>query len=327
MPFAQHHYPFENRENFDELFPADFICEGIDQTRGWFYSLIAISTFVKNVSPYKNVLVNDLILDKEGRKMSKSRGNTVDPFELFDEYGADALRWYLLHVSPAWVPTRFDIDGLREVQSKFFTTIQNVYACFILYANIYKVDPRDFFVGYKDRPELDRWILSKYNSLIEEVTKELEIYDLTRAVRKIQNFLNEDLSNWYIRRARRRFWVSELTEDKKDVYNTTYEVLTGISKLIAPFAPFISEEIYQNLTQEESVHLADFPAINNELIDKEVEKKMDLVRDLVRLGRAARDENQIKVRQPLQKIFTNGRYKDLISDLVPLIKEELNIKK
>lgn len=326
MPFAQHHYPFENKEKFDELFPADFICEGIDQTRGWFYSLIAISTFVKGVSPYKNVLVNDLILDKEGRKMSKSRGNTVDPFELFDKYGADALRWYLLFVSPAWTPTKFDIDGLKEVQSKFFTTIQNVYAFFALYANTDKININDFFIEYKDRPELDRWILSKYNSLIEEVTKELEIYDLTKAIRKIQDFLNEDLSNWYIRRARRRFWATELTEDKKAVYNTTYEVLVGIAKMVAPFAPFISDEIYQNLTGEVSVHLADYPVVNEGLIDKDVEKRMDLVRDLVGLGRAARSQAKIKVRQPLQKILVDGKYESLISDLVPLIEEELNIK-
>ncbi|MBU5677259.1 isoleucine--tRNA ligase [Alkaliphilus sp. MSJ-5] len=326
MPFAQHHYPFENKENFDELFPADFICEGIDQTRGWFYSLLAISTFVKGVSPYKNVLVNDLILDKEGRKMSKSRGNTVDPFELFDKYGADALRWYLLFVSPAWTPTKFDIEGLKEVQSKFFTTIQNVYAFFTLYANTDEINPKDFFIEYKDRPELDRWILSKYNSLIAEVTKELEAYDLTKAVRKIQDFLNEDLSNWYIRRARRRFWATELTEDKKAVYNTTYEVLVGIAKMVAPFAPFISDEIYQNLTGEISVHLADYPVVNEELISKDVEERMDLVRDLVGLGRAARAQAKIKVRQPLQKILVDGKYEDLISDLVPLIEEELNIK-
>ncbi len=326
MPFAQHHYPFKNKDNFDELFPADFICEGIDQTRGWFYSLIAISTFVMGVSPYKNVLVNDLILDKEGRKMSKSRGNTVDPFQLFDEYGADALRWYLLHVSPAWTPTKFDLDGLREVQSKFFTTIQNVYAFFTLYANTDEINPKDFFIEYKDRPELDRWILSKYNSLTQEVTKEIDLYDLTRAVRKIQDFLNEDLSNWYIRRARRRFWATELTEDKKAVYNTTYEVLVGIAKMVAPFAPFIAEEIYQNLTGEESVHLADFPVANEDLIVKDVEEKMDLVRDLVGLGRAARAQTQIKVRQPLQKILVDGRYETLIADLVPLLQEELNIK-
>jgi isoleucyl-tRNA synthetase len=326
MPYAQHHYPFENKENFDELFPADFICEGIDQTRGWFYSLLAISTFVKGVAPYKNVLVNDLILDKEGRKMSKSKGNTVDPFGLFDEYGADVLRWYLLYVSPAWTPTRFDIDGLKEVQSKFFGTIRNVYNFFTLYANTDHVDPKTFFVDYNDRPELDRWIVSKYNSLVKEVIAELEIYDLTKAVRKIQDFVNEDLSNWYIRRARRRFWASELTEDKKAVYNTTYEILVGVSKLVAPFAPFLSEEIYQKLTGELSVHLADYPIVHNERIDLSVEKKMDLVRDLVGLGRAARAQAKIKVRQPLQKVFIDGKYESLISDLIPLIKEELNVK-
>jgi len=326
MPFAQHHYPFENKENFNELFPADFICEGIDQTRGWFYSLIAISTFVMGVSPYKNVLVNDLILDKEGRKMSKSRGNTVDPFELFDKYGADALRWYLLFVSPAWSPTKFDIEGLKEVQSKFFTTIQNVYAFFALYANTDEININDFFIEYKDRPELDRWILSKYNNLIAEVTAELDVYDLTKAVRKIQDFLNEDLSNWYIRRARRRFWATELTDDKKAVYNTTYEILEGLSRMVAPIAPFIAEELYQNLTGELSVHIADYPVAKEELIDKDVEERMDLVRDLVGLGRAARSGAKIKVRQPLQKILVDGKYEDLISDLVPLIEEELNIK-
>lgn len=326
MPFAQHHYPFENKENFHELFPADYICEGIDQTRGWFYSLLAISTFVMGVSPYKNVLVNDLILDKNGQKMSKSRGNTVDPFELFDEYGADALRWYLLHVSPAWTPTRFDIEGLKEIQSKFFSTIENVYGFFTLYANTDGIDPKDFFIEYNHRPELDKWILSKFNSLVEGVRNDMEVYDLTRAVRKIQEFVNEDLSNWYIRRARRRFWSTELTEDKKAVYNTTYEVLVGISKLVAPFAPFLADEMYQNLTGELSVHIADYPKVNMELIDKSEEEKMDLVRDLVGLGRAARAQSKIKVRQPLQKILVDGKYETLIADLIPLIKEELNIK-
>ncbi|SDJ99968.1 isoleucine--tRNA ligase [Natronincola ferrireducens] len=326
MPFAQHHYPFENKEGFDRLFPADFICEGIDQTRGWFYSLLAISTFVMGVSPYKNVLVNDLILDKNGQKMSKSKGNTVDPFELFDKYGADALRWYLLHVSPAWTPTRFDIEGLKEVQSKFFTTIENVYAFFTLYANTDEINPKDFFIDYKDRPELDRWILSKYNSLIEEVRKDMDVFDLTKAVRKIQEFVNEDLSNWYIRRARRRFWATELTDDKKAVYNTTYEILVGVSKLVAPFSPFLADEMYQNLTNGLSVHLADYPETDGGLIDKAVEEKMDLVRDLVGLGRAARAQSKIKVRQPLQKILVDGKYEPLISDLVPLIQEELNVK-
>ena len=248
MPFAQHHYPFENKENFEELFPADFICEGIDQTRGWFYSLLAISTFVMGKAPYKRVLVNDLVLDKEGKKMSKSRGNTVNPFELFDQYGADALRWYLLYVSPPWTPTRFDVDGLKEVQSKFLGTMKNVYNFFTLYANTDEVNPKDFFVDYKNRPELDRWILSKFNNLKKEVEENLEIFELNKTVRMIQDFINEDLSNWYIRRSRRRFWATELTEDKKSVYNTTYEILTELCGLIAPFAPYISEEIYRNLT-------------------------------------------------------------------------------
>ncbi len=218
MPFAQHHYPFENAENFHRLFPADFICEGIDQTRGWFYSLIAISTFVTGKSPYKNVLVNDLVLDKEGKKMSKSRGNTVDPFELFDEYGADVLRWYLIYVSPPWTPTRFDEDGLREVESKFFRSIRNIYNFFSLYANTDNVDPRQFNIEYEEREEIDRWILSKYNSLIKEVREDMEIFELTRAVRAIQEFVIEDLSNWYIRRTRRRFWSTELDDDKKKQY-------------------------------------------------------------------------------------------------------------
>jgi len=326
MPFAQHHYPFENKENFDKLFPADFICEGIDQTRGWFYSLLAISTFVMGKSPYKNVLVNDLILDKDGRKMSKSKGNTVNPFELFDKYGADALRWYLLYVSPAWTPTKFDIEGLKEIQSKFFTTLQNVYTFFTMYANTDNIDPKTFFIPFNERPELDQWILSKYNSLLAEVEKELAIFDLTKAVRKIQDFVNEDLSNWYIRRARRRFWASELTNDKKSVYNTTYEILVGVTKLVAPFAPFIADDIYQKLTGEESVHLADYPEVNKDLVKLDVEEKMDLVRNLVGLGRAARAQSKIKVRQPLQKILIDGKYEELISDLVPLIQEELNIK-
>jgi isoleucyl-tRNA synthetase len=326
MPFAQHHYPFENKENFDELYPADFICEGIDQTRGWFYSLLAISTFLTGTSSYKRVLVNAHILDKEGRKMSKSRGNTVDPFELFDNYGADALRWYLLYVSPAWLPTRFDEEGLKEVISKFFTTLKNVYNFFTLYANTDDIDPREFFVNYKERPELDRWVLSKYNSLLKAVEEDLEVFDLTKAVRRIQEFVNEDLSNWYIRRSRRRFWEPELTDDKKAVYNTTYEILVGISQVIAPFVPYISEELYKKLTGELSVHLSDYPVANKELIDLHLEEKMDLVRDLVKLGRASREAVRIKVRQPIQKVLIDGKHEELISDLVPLIKEELNVK-
>ncbi len=326
MPYAQWHYPFENKENFEELFPADFICEGIDQTRGWFYSLIAISTFVMGKSPYKRVLVNDLILDKYGKKMSKSRGNTVDPFDLFDRYGADALRWYLLYVSPAWSPTRFDEDGLKEVLSKYFGTIKNVYTFFALYANTDSIDPSEFFVEYKNRPELDRWIISKFNNLVKYVRESMNAYDHNKTVRAIQEFVNEDLSNWYIRRSRRRFWATELTEDKKAVYNTTYEILVGVAQLTAPFAPYLSEEIYRNLTGEASVHLSYYPEVHEELIDENVEKRMDLVKDLVKLGRASRENAKIKVRQPIRRIHIDGKYQALIEDLVPLIKEELNVK-
>jgi len=326
MPYAQWHYPFENKDEFDELFPADFICEGIDQTRGWFYSLIAISTYVRRKSPYKRVLVNDHILDKYGKKMSKSRGNTVDPFDMFDKYGADALRWYLLYVSPAWAPTRFDEDGLKEVLSKYFGTVKNVYTFFALYANTDSIDPSEFFVEYKDRPELDRWIVSKFNNLVKYVRESMNVYDHNKSVRAIQNFVNEDLSNWYIRRSRRRFWATELTEDKKAVYNTTYEILAGVSQLAAPFAPYLSEEVYRNLTGETSVHLSYYPEVNEELIDENVEKRMDLVKDLVKLGRASRENAKIKVRQPIQRIHIDGKYQELIEDLVPLIKEELNVK-
>lgn len=327
MPFAQHHYPFENKENFDKLFPADFINEGIDQTRGWFYSLIAISTFVTGKAPYKNVLVNDLILDKEGKKMSKTKGNTVDPFALFDKYGADVLRWYLMYVSPPWTPTKFDEDGLREVESKFFRSIRNVYNFFSLYANTDGVDPREFTINYDERPEIDRWIISKYNSLIKNCTADMDIFELTKVVRAIQDFVIEDLSNWYIRRCRRRFWSTELDDDKKAVYNTTYEILIGICKMIAPFVPFTSEELYQNLTGEESVHLALYPDANEDLINIEIEEKMDLVRDLVALGRASRETVKIKVRQPLNEVVIDGKYEDKIKDLVPLIMEELNVKR
>lgn len=327
MPFAQHHYPFENKEKFDEeLFPADFICEGIDQTRGWFYSLLAISTFIKGKAPYKNVLVNDLILDKHGKKMSKSRGNTVDPFELFDKYGADATRWYLLSVSPAWSPTKFNEDGLKETVSKFFDTLKNIYNFFVLYSNQDGIDPKGFDVPYAQRPELDRWVLSKYNKLIKEAIEEMDSYDHMKTVRKIQEFVTDDFSNWYIRRARRRFWVKELTEDKKSVYATTYEVLVGVSKLIAPFAPFISDEIFTKLTGEESVHLAFMPKAKEELIDENMTKRMDLVRTMVTLGRGIREKEKIKVRQPLSTIKIDSKYKDIIYDFLDLIKEELNVK-
>ena len=327
MPFAQQHYPFENSENFDEeLFPADFICEGIDQTRGWFYSLLAISCFVKGKAPYKNVLVNDLILDKEGKKMSKSRGNTVSPMELFDKYGADATRWYMLQVSPAWSPTKFDEDGLIETQSKFFGTLKNVYNFFVLYSNTDDIDIKACDIPYAQRAELDRWILSKYNKLIREVTWDMDHYDHMKTTRKIQEFVEEDLSNWYIRRARRRFYQEGLSDDKKAVFATTYEILVGVSKLIAPFAPFLSDEMYGKLTGEESVHIAFYPEAEESLIDEHVEERMDLVRSLVTLGRGAREKERIKVRQPLSEVLVDGKYESLIADMTDLIKEELNVK-
>ena len=326
MPFAQHHYPFENKENFDELFPADFINEGIDQTRGWFYSLIAIATYVKGKSPYKNVLVNDLILDKEGKKMSKSRGNTVSPTELFEKYGADVLRWYLVYVSPPWTPTRFNEEDIKEVQSKFFGTIRNIYNFLSLYAKTDNIDINSFNIEYKDRPEIDRWLLSRFNHLVKEVTEDFDNYDINRVVRNIQEFLLEDFSNWYIRRNRRRFWKEETDDDKKSVYNTTYEVLLGVVKLIAPVTPFIAEELYQNLTNGETVHTEYYPEVNENLLDPKLEDKMELVRSVVSLGRVSRENAQIKVRQPLLNVVIDGRYESSIGDLTGLIKEELNVK-
>ncbi len=327
MPYAQHHYPFENADKFDEqMFPASYICEGIDQTRGWFYSLMAISTFIKGKAPYKNVLVNDLILDKNGKKMSKSKGNTVDPFQLLDQFGADAPRWYLLQSSPAWTPTKFDEDGLADLVSKFFGTLKNVYNFFVLYSNQDNIDPKTFDVPVVDRPELDRWIVSRYNKVVKQVTEYMDGYDHMRATRAVQDFVTEDLSNWYIRRARRRFWAEGMSEDKKAVYKTTYDVLVGVSQLMAPFAPFISEEMYDKLTSEESVHLSYFPKADESLIDEKIEERMELLRTLVTLGRGIREKERIKVRQPLSSVLVDGKYRPLIEDLVPLLKEELNIK-
>ena len=326
MPFAQYHYPFENKELFEEQFPADFISEGIDQTRGWFYVLLVISTFVTGEPPFKNVLVNDLLLDKFGQKMHKSRGNAINPFDIIEEYGADTIRWYMPYVSPVWTPIKFDIDGLKEVYSKFFNTLRNTYNFFALYANTDNLDPREFNVPYENREEIDKWILSKYNKLVKDVTESYDAYDLTKVVRKITDFVSEDLSNWYIRRTRRRFWASELDDSKKAVYNTTYEVLEGLCKLIAPIASFVAEEIYTSLTLKESVHLEDFPVCDETKINEEIEEKMDLVRNLISLGRNAREEAKIKVRQPIKEIILDGKNKNIINDLTDLIKEELNVK-
>ena len=329
MPFAQYHYPFENQELWESQYPADFICEGIDQTRGWFYSLLVISVFLKGISPYKNVLVNDLLLDKEGKKMSKSKGNIVEPFTTIEKYGADTVRFYLPYVSPVWTPLKFDEDGLKEVYSKFFNPLRNTYSFFTMYANIDKVSVEDckdnFKVDYVNREEIDKWLLSKYNRLVKNVNNAFSEYDLNKVVHYLVNFVSDDLSNWYIRRNRDRFWGSELTNSKKSVYLTTYEVLVGLSKLIAPICPFISEEMYRGLTSEESVHLTRYPVCDETLINDAIETKMDLVRDLISLGRGAREDVKIKVRQPLSEVILDGKNKDIIGDLVSLIKEELNV--
>ena len=326
MPFAQYHYPFENKELWETQFPADFIAEGIDQTRGWFYTLLIISTFLTGKAPYKNVLVNDLLLDSEGKKMSKSKGNIVEPFTTMKEYGADTVRFYLPYVSPVWTPLKFDVNGLKEVHSKFFNPLKNTYSFFTIYANIDNIDPREYEVSYNDLEEIDKWLFSKLNKLIKNVTDSYEEYDLNKVVKYLTDFVSEDLSNWYIRRNRKRFWGSELNNSKKCVYYTTYKTLLNLSKLIAPITPFISEEIYQNLTDKESVHLSDFPKYDESLINDTIEEKMDLVRDLISLGRNVREEQKIKVRQPIKEVILDGKNKDILSDLTDLIKEELNVK-
>ena len=327
MPFAQLHYPFENKELFENYYPADFICEGIDQTRGWFYSLMAISTITMGKAPYKNVLVNDLVVDKNGQKMSKSRGNTLDPFALFDKYGADAVRFYSLYVSPAWMQTKFDEIGLVEVRNNFFRTYENVYNFFTLYANTDNLGMEEMKnIGEVKLEKIDRWLYSRLNSLLKEYYQQMEIFEYNKVVHLISDFVVEDLSNWYIRRNRKRFWTSNISDSKKAVYKTTYDVLLTLSKIIAPITPFIAEEVYRNLTGDKTVHTQLLPEVCENLIDKELENDMELIRKVVNLGRASREKEAIKVRQPLSKIIVDGRYKKNIEDLVPLIKEELNVK-
>ncbi len=333
MPFAQYHYPFENKELFEKsFFPADFICEGIDQTRGWFYTLHAIATMLFDGVAFKNIIVNELILDKNGLKMSKSKGNTVDPFVLFDKYGADATRWYLVTNSPPWRPTLFDEEGLVEVQRKFFGTLLNTYSFFALYANIDKFKFEEELVPYESRPEIDRWIISKLNTLVEEYQEMMDNYDVTRAARAVSDFTIDHLSNWYVRRCRRRFWKSEMNENKLSAYQTLYECLIKISKLASPFAPFISEELYQNLNSVtakenfESIHLAEFP--KSSYIDKELESKMEIAQKVVYLTRSMRAKNNLKVRQPLKKIMVvvESSKRDDLSKMKDVILDEVNIK-
>ena len=326
MPYAQYHYPFENKELFESQFPADFIAEGVDQTRGWFNSLLCISTLVSGVSSYKNVVVNDMMLDAQGKKMSKSVGNIIDPEDIMNKYGADPIRFYMLNTSPVWTPLRFDEEGVKEINSKILSTLKNTYTFFEMYANTDNVDPRSFEVSYNDLEEIDKWLLSKYNKLVKNVTDAFEEYDLNKVTKYVFTFLNEDLSNWYIRRNRRRFWASELDNSKKAVYKTTYDVLVNLCKLLAPIMPFITEELYIKLTGKESVHLEDYPVYDEKMINEEIETKMDLVRDLISLGRNAREEAKIKVRQPISEVIIDGKNEKTISDLTDLIKEELNVK-
>ncbi len=326
MPYAQFHYPFENKELFESQFPADFIAEGVDQTRGWFYVLLVISTIISGESSFKNVVVNDMMLDAYGKKMSKSTGNIIDPVEIMTKYGADTVRYYMLYASPVWTPLKFDETGLKEIYSKYISTFKNAYSFFEMYANADHIDPREYYTAENERELIDKWLLSKLNKLIKNVTLAYEEYDLNKVTKLIVPFLNDDLSNWYIRSNRRRFWDSELSESKKNVYLTLYEVLVTLCKLCAPITPFLTEEIYQKLTNKESIHLADFPKYNEKLINEKIEEQMDLVRDICSLGRFAREEANIKVRQPISHLILPLNDKKIIGNLISVIEEELNVK-
>ena len=326
MPYAQWHYPFENKDKFKDQLPADFIAEGVDQTRGWFYVLLVISTIISGESSFKNVVVNDMMLDANGKKMSKSMGNIIDPVEIMKKFGADTIRFYMCYVSPVWTPLRFSEEGVKEVYSKFTSTFKNAYSFFEMYANADKINPTKYDIPVKERDLTDRWLISKLNKLIHDVNLAYQEFDLNRVTKLVIPFLNDDLSNWYIRSNRRRFWDSELTDSKKAVYLTTYEVLVALCKICAPITPFLTEEIYRNLTGEESVHLADFPVENGELLEENIEERMDLVRDICSLGRFAREEVNIKVRQPIQSLILPKGDEMIIGNLLPIIQEELNVK-
>ena len=338
MPYAQWHYPFENVEKFNQNFPADFISEGVDQTRGWFYSLLVIGAFLFDQPAYKTCVSLEMILDKEGQKMSKTRGNAVDPFDFLDNQGADALRWYLLTASPPWLPTRFDPEGVRDVIRKFLGTLANTYSFFALYANIdqFEYDPATR-IPVAERPELDRWLCASLHTLTRRVEENLARYDLTKASRAISGFVVDDLSNWYVRRSRRRFWKSEMGHDKRAAYQTLYECLVTVSRLMAPMAPFLSEEIYGNLSKgqsgaAESVHLTEYPRPGQGYVDYQddiLEARMELVRRIVFLGRSLRNEASVKVRQPLSALVIlvqEAKRRELIESMSALILDELNVK-
>ncbi|MBR6399870.1 MAG: isoleucine--tRNA ligase [Firmicutes bacterium] len=330
MPFAQWHYPFENKEIFDENYPADFISEAIDQTRGWFYTLMAISTLIFDKSPYKNVIVLGLVQDKEGRKMSKHIGNVVDPWDVLNKQGADAARWYFYANSAPWLPNRFDDKAVNEYQRKFMGTLWNTYAFFVLYANIDNFDPTNYKLEYDKLSAMDKWVLSKLNTLVKTVDTNMENYKITESARAMADFTDE-LSNWYVRRSRERFWGKDMPQDKVNAYMTLYTVLVTMAKLSAPFTPFMAESIYQNLVRkvdknsEESVHLCSFPEADESMIDEKLEHNMDLVLSAVVAGRAARNTANIKNRQPIGNMFIKAD-KKLEDMYVDIIREELNVK-
>ncbi len=331
MPFAQHHYPFENKELFEKQFPADFISEAVDQTRGWFYSLLAVSTLIFNKAPYKNVIVLGHVQDENGQKMSKSKGNAVDPFEALETYGADAIRWYFYVNSAPWLPNRFHGKAVVEGQRKFMGTLWNTYAFFVLYANIDNFDATKYTLEYDKLSVMDKWLLSKMNTMVKEVDNDLDNYRIPEAARALQEFV-DDMSNWYVRRSRERFWAKGLEQDKINAYMTLYTALVTVSKVAAPMIPFMTEEIYQNLVRSidasapESIHLCLFPEVHEEQIDTELEENMDHVLKLVVMGRACRNASNIKNRQPIGQMFVKAPFalSDFYADIVT---DELNVKK
>ncbi len=330
MPFAQHHYPFENKQMFEEQFPAQFISEAVDQTRGWFYSLLAESTLLFNKAPYENVIVLGHVQDENGQKMSKSKGNAVDPFDALATYGADAIRWYFYINSAPWLPNRFHGKAVQEGQRKFMGTLWNTYAFFVLYANIDEFDATKYTLDYASLSIMDRWLLSKLNTVVGEVDKNLENYRIPEAARALQEFVDE-MSNWYVRRSRERFWAKGMEQDKINAYMTLYTALVTIAKAAAPMIPFMTEDIYRNLVcsidkeAPESVHLCDFPEVHQEMIEEELEAAMEEILELVVMGRAARNTANIKNRQPIQTMYVRSNI-ELSDSYTTIIKEELNVK-
>ena len=330
MPFAQHHYPFENKELFEQQFPADFISEAVDQTRGWFYSLMAESTLLFNKAPYKNVIVLGHVQDENGQKMSKSKGNAVDPFEALEKYGADAIRWYFYINSAPWLPNRFHGKAVEEGQRKFMGTLWNTYAFYVLYAEIDQFDPTKYTLDYDKLSVMDKWLLSKMNSMVKAVDDNLGNYRIPEAARALDDFVDE-MSNWYVRRSRERFWAKDMPQDKINAYMTLYTALVTVAKAAAPMIPFMTEDIDQNLVRsvdksaKESIHLCDFPKVNEAHIDKELEENMERVLKIVVLGRACRNKSNIKNRQPIGKMFVKAGF-ELPEFFKEIITEELNIK-